>query len=102
MRSNDLLPQADLLLEMLDAQDTLEISFGSNTNDLSSSKHVPMMNDESSSSIYPNQYSNLSGMEIDIDSRSNLLQNRSSSTSIGQMSKQTTNELANTHEHFSS
>jgi len=45
MRANDLLPQADLLLEMLDAQDTFDINnrfliLNTDINHLSSSSHT--------------------------------------------------------------
>ncbi|CAF4511340.1 unnamed protein product [Rotaria magnacalcarata] len=82
MRTNDLLPQADLLLEMLDAQDTMDISFNMNVNNLSSntenctrnsliSNTIPSISFEiADSSMYSNQYSNMLPINIDKNSLS--------------------------------
>jgi hypothetical protein len=88
MRANELLPQADLLLEMLDAQDTFDISFNLDMNN--SSTHTQNFNSNSlvnnnnnnnisttpfvidNLSMYPDQYSNISAMEMDKDNISDL------------------------------
>jgi hypothetical protein len=79
MRANELLPQADLLLEMLDAQDTFDISFNIDVNNhLSHTENFHRNSNHSTTpfiidnlSIYPNQYSNIS-MEMDKDNISDL------------------------------
>jgi hypothetical protein len=80
MRSNELLPQADLLLEMLDAQDTFDISFNININNhLLSTENFrrsnSLLNNNLSStpfvidnlSMYSDQYSNISPVEMNHD-----------------------------------
>jgi hypothetical protein len=72
MRANELLPQADLLLEMLDAQDTFDISFNNHllhTENFNQST-IPFGIDNLS--MYSNQYSNISTMDIDKDNISDL------------------------------
>jgi len=84
MRSNDLLPQADLLLEMLDAQETYDLSLHMNVNTHSSrtenynQNSLANTNMNSTSfaienlSMFSDQYSNISTMDIDKDNLSNL------------------------------
>ncbi len=84
MRSNDLLPQADLLLEMLDAQETYDLSLHMNVNTHSSrtenynQNSLANTNMTSTSfaienlSMFSDQYSNISTMDIDKDNLSNL------------------------------
>ena len=75
MRSNELLPQADLLLEMLDAQDTCDISFHSDGNHSSSLNENFNQNTHINStpfaienlSMYTDQYSNISAIDMDKD-----------------------------------
>ncbi len=72
MRNNELLPQADLLLEMLDAQDTFDISFNIQ------SEETEHFNQSSTSftidnfPVYQDQYSNISTLEMDKDNISDL------------------------------
>jgi len=93
MRTNDLLPQADLLLEMLDAQDTFDISSKMDVNSLSShtksfDQNSLANNNTSSSSpflidsppIYTNQYANISTIQANKDDVSTLSEKRPSST----------------------
>ncbi|CAF0768370.1 unnamed protein product [Adineta steineri] len=92
MRNNDLLPQADLLLEMLDAQDVFDISFNMDVNTFSSQTKTfsqnSLENNNTSSSpfsldntlIYTDQYSTMSAMKTNKDHLSNLSEKRSSST----------------------
>ncbi len=85
MRSNDLLPQADLLLEMLDAQETYDITFHMNVNNHSSQTDNYNQNSLSGNtnvtptsfaienlSMFSDQYSNISTMDMDKDNLSNL------------------------------
>lgn len=62
MRANEFLPQADLLLEMLEAQDSFDISLNLETQSQTSTKLHPV---NGSSTIYSEQYSDLSTMNID-------------------------------------
>jgi len=112
MRTNELLPQADLLLEMLDAQDTFDISFNMDVNSLSSRTETftedPLTNNNISStpfaidnsSIYPKQYSNISTMEIDKNNISDLSGKRSVSTPPLPYYKQAQNDSTTLNGHF--
>lgn len=74
MRSNDLLPQADLLLEMLDAQDSFDLPFHVDVNNQSlttdnfsteTNPTNPTSFTIDNLSIFPNQYSNISTIDMD-------------------------------------
>jgi hypothetical protein len=113
MRTNDLLPQADLLLEMLDAQDTFDLPSSMDTNVLSSCPvnfsqnsltnnnnniiSTPFTTD--SPSIYPEQYSNISAIEMDNDI-SDLSGKHSSSTPSHSFYKRTQSEPTTLNGHF--
>ncbi|CAF4249112.1 unnamed protein product [Rotaria socialis] len=108
MRTNDLLPQADLLLEMLDAQDTMDISFNMNVNNLSSNtenctQNSLISNNISStsfeiddSSMYSDQYSNMLPINID---KNNLSEKNSPTTPVLPFYKQIPNKCT-TAEHL--
>ncbi|CAF2610563.1 unnamed protein product [Rotaria sp. Silwood2] len=112
MRSNELLPQADLLLEMLDAQDTMDISFNMNVNNLSShtencAPNSLINNNISStsfeidnSSIYSNQYPNMLTIDIDKDNMLHLPGKRSPSTPPPSFYKPISDKSTTANEHF--
>lgn len=112
MRTNDLLPQADLLLEMLDAQDTLDISFNINVNNLPSCTENCTQNslinnnisstsfDIDNPSIYSNQYPNILPIDIDKDSLSHLSEKRSPTEPLVPYYKQLPNKSTPSTEHF--
>ncbi|CAF1362628.1 unnamed protein product [Rotaria sp. Silwood1] len=112
MRSNELLPQADLLLEMLDAQDTMDISFNMNVNNLSSrtdncTQNSLVNNNISStsfeidnSSIYSNPYSHMLTIDIDKDNMPHLSGKRSPTTPPLLFYKQIPDKSITTNEHF--
>lgn len=65
MRANDYLPQADLLMEMLEAQDSFDISLN-----LDSHQTTTKINSvNGSSTIYSEHFSDLSTMNIDQNSQ---------------------------------
>ena len=82
MRANDLLPQADLLLEMLDAQDTCDISLQLNVNNNNHSSQTETFSSNSltttnmNSTSYPidnlSLFSNISTMDMDKDDLTDL------------------------------
>ena len=83
MRANDLLPQADLLLEMLDAQDTCDISLQlnvNNTNHSSQSENFSNSNTLTTTNMNSTPFaidnlslfSNISAMEMDKDDLTDL------------------------------
>ncbi|CAF3794277.1 unnamed protein product [Rotaria sordida] len=112
MRSNELLPQADLLLEMLDAQDTIDISFNMDVNNISlrtenCTQNSLINNNISStsfeidnSSMYPNQYPNMLTIDIDKDNIPHLSAKRSPSTPPLSFYKQISDQSRTTNEHF--
>lgn len=75
MRSNELLPQADLLLEMLDAQDSCDISFHLNVNNHPSQIETYHPNSLATTNLTSapfaidnlSLFSNISAMDIDKD-----------------------------------
>jgi hypothetical protein len=112
MRSNESLPQADLLLEMLDAQDTFDVSFNTDVN--SPSLHTETFPENSltnntisstpfvidNSSIYPKQYSNISTMEVNRNNLPDLSGQRPVSTPPVLYYKQTSSESPVPNGHF--
>lgn len=82
MRANDLLPQADLLLEMLDAQDSCDISLQLNVNNNNHSSQTETFSGNSLTTTNMNStpfpidnlslFSNISTMDMDKDDLTDL------------------------------
>jgi hypothetical protein len=113
MRTNELLPQADLLLEMLEAQDTCDVSFNMDVNSLSSRTDIfpgnSLTNNDISSipytmdnsSLYPKQYQSFASMEINRNNNiTDLSVPRSASVPPVPYYPQTSNESTISHGHF--
>lgn len=112
MRSNELLPQADLLLEMLDAQDTMDVSLNINANNLPLSTDNCIQNsltnnnisstsfEIDNSSLYSNQYSNMLPMDTNKDNISESSGKSSPTTPPPLFYKQIPSKSSTSDEHF--